>query len=166
MEALRTGRTQVSPAPAHGFAVWSTGSFGISQALCKRVAQSKCCWSSLPLSPRPDPKGNSMFVHPGCTNSSLRRTPEDLPESVCVPESPTGPVACLRLLELCHLRLSLLFIRYMSSSFFIRSDYICCRLDLPLFGPPGSKSPPAAPWNRPRWWVVRQSAIRLIPFSP
>ena len=29
-----------------------------------------------------------MFVHPRCTNSGLRRTRGDLPESVCVPESP------------------------------------------------------------------------------
>jgi hypothetical protein len=34
-----------------------------------------------------------MFVHPGCTNSTLRHDARgSLPESVCVPESPTGPV--------------------------------------------------------------------------
>ena len=61
-----------------------------------------------------------MFVHPGCTNSGLRRNPGEFPESVCVPESPTGPVTCLRLLGLlpsanifavCSLHVKLLNIR-------------------------------------------------------
>jgi hypothetical protein len=77
-------------------------SFGISRALCNQVAQSKCRLSSLPLSPRSDHKGNLMFVHPGCTNSGLRRNPGGPPQNVCVPESPTGPVTCLRLLGLCQ----------------------------------------------------------------
>ena len=56
-----------------------------------------------------------------------------LPESVWVPESPTGSVTSLRLLGLYDHRLVSSFVRYLSSFFFIRSDYICGRLALPLF---------------------------------
>ena len=39
-------------------------SFDISRALCNQVAQSKCCLSSLPLSPRSDHKGNRTLCTP------------------------------------------------------------------------------------------------------
>jgi hypothetical protein len=61
------------------------------------------------------PQSNPMlFVHSCCTNSDLRRTPVDLPESVCVRESPRVPSTSLRLLGLCHHRLFSRFIRSMS----------------------------------------------------
>jgi hypothetical protein len=67
------------------------------------------------LSPCSDPKGNSMFVHPGCTNSGLN-APGDLPESIVCQRIP-GPVPRSRLLGLCHGRSYSLFVRSMSSSF-------------------------------------------------
>jgi hypothetical protein len=56
-------------------------------------------------------KAIRCFVHSGCTNSGLRRSPGILPESVCVPESPTGTVTCSRLLGLCHHRPYSRFVR-------------------------------------------------------
>ena len=75
-----------------------------------------------------------MFVHPGCTNSGLRRTRGDLPESVCVSAvcdcsalpSPTMFAVCSLTVKL------LILILYL-----VRSDHICGRLAFPLFGPPG-----------------------------
>jgi len=63
-------------------------------------------------------KAIRCFVHSGCTNSGLRRSPEILPESVCVAVSPKGPVTCSRLLDFaiatsfafCSLNVKLLFV--------------------------------------------------------
>ena len=64
--------------------------FDISRALCNQVAQSKCCLSSPSLSARSDPKGNSMFVLPCCTNSGLSRTGWTLPKAFVCQRTP-GP---------------------------------------------------------------------------
>src|ERR1039457_3947359 len=37
--------------------------------------------------PRSEHKGNSMFVHSGCTNSGLRRTRGTFPKALCARES-------------------------------------------------------------------------------
>src|ERR1035441_1210898 len=39
------------------------------------------------LSPCSDPKGNSMFVHPGCTNSGLNAPGGTFPKALCARES-------------------------------------------------------------------------------
>ena len=67
------------------------------------------------LSPCSDPKGNSMFVHPGCTNSGLNALGA-FPKALCARESlALSPGS--RLLGLWHDRSYSLFVRSMSSSF-------------------------------------------------
>ena len=85
------------------------------------------------FSSRSDPKGDSMFCAPRVHKLGPATPRRDLPESVCVPESPTGPVSCLRLLGLCHPHNYSRFVRSMSSSVFIRSDgRITSAADLPF----------------------------------
>ena len=62
-----------------------------------------------------------MFVHPGCTNSGLRRTQGTFPKAFACPRVP-GACQLFAIARILHHRLCSLFIRYMSSSFFIRSD--------------------------------------------
>ena len=78
-----------------------------------------------------------MFVHPRCTNSGLRRTRGDLPESVCVPESPRGLAAVCDCSGFTITNYVRFFFANCQAPYFIRPDYICGRLAFPLFGPPG-----------------------------
>jgi len=99
-------------------------------ALCNQVAQSECCRSLLPAPLTQATMQPMLFVHPCCTDSGLRRT---FPEGPGAQESHR---LCSRFrtvrasLMVNHFRLLFAICQALS---FVRPDYTCCRLALPLF---------------------------------